>query len=199
MAALTKVLQAVADKKAAAPPAAALPALPAGWVEHTDPTSNRHFYVNTTTQESTWMRPVVVVGPPPASSASQPAVGGGYASNPAPAASTANTSTPAVRYVSVSPRGMYCGGRGDFQTFCRVDDAECDGCSCATVECVLRVHIDIPHMSNDRSFLCSFSVSLLFLLVFLLPSGPPHMRTINPLQICLRGDLYRPHRRHHHR
>ncbi len=39
-------------------PVASIPALPLGWEEHVDPTTQRHFYVNEKTHESTWARPV---------------------------------------------------------------------------------------------------------------------------------------------
>jgi len=42
------------------PPAATAPSLPAGWVEVQDPTTQRPYFYNATTQESTWLRPSFV-------------------------------------------------------------------------------------------------------------------------------------------
>jgi len=42
------------------PPPASEPPLPGGWVEMQDPTTQRAYFYNASTQESTWLRPSFV-------------------------------------------------------------------------------------------------------------------------------------------
>jgi hypothetical protein len=87
---LAAVTAAVINQRRPAP-TTALPPLPAGWEEHVDPSTQRHFYVHSHTHESTWMRPSIATPVAPA-----PTPTTATAPTPTPTATTAPTAVQAV-------------------------------------------------------------------------------------------------------